>query len=200
MPSCLPVPPQSSHTASLKLIAGVLAASVLVGGCSSWFDRFTPNFSWTYRSDIWQGTVVTQEMAAQLKPGQTREQVRFVLGTPSIADLFHTNQWDYQYRYQPGRGPVEQRDFTVYFEADKLVRFEGDPLPTEKEFVASRLLMIAKREGRRAPPTPTTDNPSTTPTGNDKSQDSQPTEAPPPPSLWQRLKSWLHVGSDSGAS
>jgi outer membrane protein assembly factor BamE len=56
-----------------------------------------------YKIDIQQGNVLTQEMVAQLKPGQTREQVRFILGTPLLADIFHQQRWDYVYRYHNGQ-------------------------------------------------------------------------------------------------
>lgn len=79
-----------------------------------------------YRVDVRQGNMVTQEMVAQLKPGLSREQVRFILGTPLVADLFHADRWDYVYRFQPGRGEVQQRMLTVFFQDNKLVRVTGD--------------------------------------------------------------------------
>ena len=79
-----------------------------------------------YRIDIRQGNYITQEMVAQLKPGMTRDQVRFILGTPLVADIFHAERWDYIYRFKPGRGEVQQRRFTVFFEDHKLVRVAGD--------------------------------------------------------------------------
>lgn len=82
----------------------------------------------TYRIDVRQGNMVTQEMASQLKMGQTKEQVRFILGTPLIADLFHADRWDYIYRFQPGRigEDAEQRHLVVIFERNKLVAVGGD--------------------------------------------------------------------------
>lgn len=84
-----------------------------------------------YHLDIRQGNFVTQEMASQLKPGQTREQVRFVLGTPLLTDPFHGNRWDYVYRYDSGKGDVQQRRLTVYFEDNKLARVDGDVVPAD---------------------------------------------------------------------
>lgn len=97
---------------------------LLLAACSNMPD-VTSAFS-PYRIDIRQGNFVTQEMVAQLKPGMTRDQVRFVLGTPLVTDVFHAERWDYVYRFQPGRGEVQQRRFTVYFEDGKLVRVAGD--------------------------------------------------------------------------
>jgi outer membrane protein assembly factor BamE len=79
-----------------------------------------------YRMDVRQGNMVSQEMVAQLRPGLSREQVRFILGSPLVADMFHADRWDYVYRFQPGRGEVEQRVLTVFFQDNKLLRVAGD--------------------------------------------------------------------------
>ncbi|MDP1607013.1 MAG: outer membrane protein assembly factor BamE [Rhodocyclaceae bacterium] len=79
-----------------------------------------------YRVDVRQGNYVTQDMVARLKPGMSREQVRFALGTPLVADMFHADRWDYVYRFQPGRGEAQSRRLVVFFDDGKLVRVGGD--------------------------------------------------------------------------
>jgi outer membrane protein assembly factor BamE len=79
-----------------------------------------------FKIDVRQGNYVSQDMVAQLRPGQTKDQVRFILGTPLIVDAFHSDRWDYVYRFQPGRGQVEQRRLIVYFQDNRLVRVGGD--------------------------------------------------------------------------
>jgi outer membrane protein assembly factor BamE len=101
-----------------RIIAILL--SVLLAACSS-----APSVK-PYRIDIRQGNVVTQEMVAQLKPGLTKDQVRFILGSPLVSDMFHSDRWDYVYHYQPGQGAVQQRRLTVVFEGGKLARLAGD--------------------------------------------------------------------------
>lgn len=122
--------------------AGRLVGATLLfalGACANPLSRERlDSYSITYKINIQQGVVVTQEMADQLKTGMSRDQVRFVLGTPILTDPFHVDRWDYPFRFQPGRGRVEERRFTVYFDKDQLVRFNGDSLPTEEEFAASR--------------------------------------------------------------
>ena len=113
-----------------------LALLVLLAACGEMPKMKMPSlnaedYDAIYRMDIRQGNFVTQEMVAQLKPGQTREQVRFVLGTPLLTDPFHANRWDYVYRYDNGKGDVQQRRLTVYFEDDKLSRVGGDVLPVD---------------------------------------------------------------------
>lgn len=71
--------------------------------------------------DVQQGTIITPEMTEQLKPGMTRNQVRFVMGTPTISDPFHQNRWDYVYTLQQGRGPEERRHIALFFDGDTLV-------------------------------------------------------------------------------
>ncbi len=89
------------------------------------------NYLSPYRIDVRQGNFVTQEMVAQLKPGLTREQVKFVLGSPLVADMFHVDRWDYVYRFRPGSGEVQQRRMTVFFVDNKLSRVTGDVVADE---------------------------------------------------------------------
>ena len=94
-----------------------------------WF--FSP-----YRPDIQQGNFVSEEMLAQLKEGMTRDQVRFILGTPLLADLFHADRWDYPFRLARGSGETTSSRVVVYFDKEgKVARFEGGNLPTEKEYI-----------------------------------------------------------------
>ena len=106
----------------------VAASSALIAACS-----YKPSFINEYKIDIQQGNVLTQEMVAQLKPGQTREQVRFLLGSPMVTDIFHQQRWDYVYRYQSGQtGEIESRRFAVFFDAEgRLERVGGEVVVAE---------------------------------------------------------------------
>ena len=57
-----------------------------------------------YRINIQQGNDITQDMVSQLKPGMTKNQVAYVMGTPLIIDTFHPNRCDYIYSFHPGNG------------------------------------------------------------------------------------------------
>lgn len=98
-----------------------------LAGCSV-TDTVTQKIT-PYKMDIPQGNVVTQEMVSKLKPGMTKAQVRFIMGTPLIIDTFHANRWDYVYRNQVSGKPLEERKLTLYFEQDVLARVEGDVVP-----------------------------------------------------------------------
>jgi outer membrane protein assembly factor BamE len=75
-------------------------------------------------------------MVAQLKEGMTPDQVRFVLGTPLLNDIFHANRWDYPFRLVQGNGKVTDSRVTVYFKDNRLARVEGGDLPTEEKFLS----------------------------------------------------------------
>jgi outer membrane protein assembly factor BamE len=95
-----------------------------------WF--FSP-----YRPDIQQGNFVSQEMLAQLKAGMSKDQVKFLLGTPLMADPFHAQRWDYPFRLAKGNGELTTSVVVVYFDKEgKVERFEGGNLPTEAEYIA----------------------------------------------------------------
>ena len=79
--------------------------------------------------DIQQGNAITHEMVAKLKPGMTRAQVKFALGTPLIVDSFRTDRWDYVYYLEKSKAPREYRHLVVVFKGDHLERLEGDIVP-----------------------------------------------------------------------
>lgn len=103
----------------------ILLLLPLLAACSNTTEHITSYLA-PYRVDVRQGNMVTQEMVSQLKPGLSREQVRFILGSPLVADMFHSDRWDYVYRFQPGRGEIQQRVLTVFFQDNKLTRVAGN--------------------------------------------------------------------------
>jgi len=112
-------------TQRMRLLLWLLVAAPLVAACNP-LTAFS-----VYRMEIQQGNYISQEAVSQLKLGMTKEQVRFVLGTPLIADIFHEDRWDYVYRRQRENSrEVEERRISVLFEGDKLVRLEGDVMPS----------------------------------------------------------------------
>lgn len=104
----------------------VIPIVILLAGCAEMptLPTLAP-----YKIDIQQGNYVTQDMVEKLKPGMTRAQVRFVLGTPLVVDPFRTDRWDYVYLNKKGGEIAEQRRFAVIFKGDELLRLEGDVMP-----------------------------------------------------------------------
>lgn len=107
----------------------LLAAVLLLSACSL---NSLPGFLRPHSVDIQQGNVVTQDVVDKLRVGMSRSQVRFLLGTPLLTDMFHANRWDYTYQLYRNGQELEQKRFTVYFEADQLSRWEGDVFPARR--------------------------------------------------------------------
>jgi outer membrane protein assembly factor BamE len=106
------------------------AIALMLAACS-WVPRLG-----VYKLDINQGNYVTSDQVEKLKVGQTRQQVRAVLGTPMLTDAFHANRWDYPYEFNRLGRTLERRQFTVYFVDDKVARWEGDEMPPSPVEVA----------------------------------------------------------------
>ncbi|GAB1264284.1 hypothetical protein NBRC116493_11290 [Aurantivibrio infirmus] len=101
-----------------------VCAVVAITGCG----RF--QFPGVYKVTVQQGNIITQEMVDQLKPGMTKRQVNFILGTPLIIDSFQPDRWDYLYTLKNRQGETSEKKFTVYFKEDQLTHFAGDFKPS----------------------------------------------------------------------
>jgi outer membrane protein assembly factor BamE len=111
--------------------------ALLGGGCSTirgdrLLGAITP-----YRIDVLQGNVITRELAANVKPGMTREQVRDVLGSPLLTSAFHADRWDYVFTMRRQGVEPQRRSVVAFFKGDALERLEVPELPSELEFVNS---------------------------------------------------------------
>ena len=96
-------------------------AAVLASGC-------------VYKMNIQQGNYLVPDSVSQLKEGMTRSQVRFLLGTPMVPVAFNDSRWDYYYYFssQKFKQPLKRR-LTVYFEDEKVARFENQGVPTQAD-------------------------------------------------------------------
>ena len=83
-------------------------------------------FPGVYKINIEQGNIVTQEMVDKLKPGMSRRQVKFIMGTPLIKDTFNRNRWDYVFMLRNGSKVLDQSRLTVEFNEDTLINVFGD--------------------------------------------------------------------------
>jgi len=86
-----------------------------------------------YKLDVQQGNVVTSKMLLQLRPGMTKSQVRFILGTPLVQDSFHGNRWDYVYQMREAGKLKEQRRVILDFEKELLKTVRGDVIASKGE-------------------------------------------------------------------
>jgi len=100
-------------------LPALLIIAALLSGC-------------VYKIDVEQGNFVTTDLVDKLKPGMTKSQVKLILGTPLLTDVFHADRWDYYFDNAKRGKEVAHKRLTVFFKDDKLVSFTGDanpPLP-----------------------------------------------------------------------
>lgn len=126
------------------------AAGVILTGCGTVNSASTRVASIVrpYKIDIVQGNFVSSEQLAALKEGMPRSQVKNILGTPLLTDIFHADRWDYVFTFKRQGVESQARKVTVFFKDDMVARVLADPLPTEAEFVASM------DSGRKSGPVP----------------------------------------------
>ncbi len=119
-----------SRTITLSLsLAALSGCSWVSEKYDSLRDIELPGLPGVYKVDVHQGNILEQEQIDQLKPGMSTRQVRFLLGSPLIVDVFHQNRWDYFHRVKLGSGETTQQRMSLFFEEDQLVRIEGDTIP-----------------------------------------------------------------------
>ena len=98
-----------------------------LAGCGSW------GFPGVYRINVEQGNIVTGDIVGQLKPGMSRRQVRYILGTPLIEDSFNRDRQDYVYMLRNGNRVLREERLTVYFQGDAMTRFTSSVEAAAKE-------------------------------------------------------------------
>jgi len=141
---------------SRRMRGSLIAAATMtvLAGCST-YDSVTQSIAQRitpYRITVVQGNFVSQEAASQLKVGMSRDQVKALLGTALLADMFHADRWDYIFYFKRGStSVVQQRDFVVLFAGDRVASWSGgENLPSNLELLAE----IDGDKGRKLPVAP----------------------------------------------
>jgi outer membrane protein assembly factor BamE len=134
-----------------------------------------------YRPTIQQGNLLLQSDIDQIKPGMTRSQVRYILGTPMVSDPFEPNRWDYVYSLQQGRSKhVDRAHIVVFFEGDKVVRVANleAPQETDTQKIIRQQREAAAKAGQ-APAAGTPAAPGSAPAPGPESPAAPPADKPP---------------------
>lgn len=104
-----------------------------------------------YKLPTRQGNVIEQKQLDQLQVGMTRDQVKFLMGTPVAASPFENSRWDYVGYYKSPRGKVTSRVVSLWFDADKVTRMEGTKAPdADKAALESPDVKTVLREEKKA--------------------------------------------------
>jgi len=110
----------------MRKLVLVLSVALVTAGCGV-----------IYRQPIYQGNLLEKSAVDQLQAGMSKQQVMLLLGTPSIADPFHHERWDYAATQRTGRvKKTEGKNLTLWFEGDALAKWEGDYFPEQDEQLA----------------------------------------------------------------
>ncbi len=157
----------------MRPLVPIAFAAAALAGCSAaspTADRLLGVIT-PYRIDIMQGNVVTQELAAQVKPGMSREQVRDILGSPLLTSPFHAERWDYVFTLRRQGVEPQRRSVVAWFKDGKLERLDAPNLPSEREFVGSvrparrggaePVLALTEEQKKALPPPVKTETPAT---------------------------------------
>ena len=139
---------------SASFVASCLVAgSVCIGLAACQSLQSSDNFLGVvtpYKIEVVQGNIVTREQAAAVQPGMSRAQVRDVLGSPLLTDIFHADRWDYVFTIRRQGAEPQQRRVVARFDGEKLKSLDaGGELPAEREFVES---IDTFKTSRNAPP------------------------------------------------
>jgi len=143
-------------------LSSFLCASLLALAGSACSTSYLPGFLRPYRPDVQQGNIITKDMVEQLRPGMTRDQVRFLLGTPMLTDVFHQERWDYPYYLRRKNGETQIRKLSIVFAEGKLNHYDSDPMPAEP--LADSLILGQKAPKPAAPAAPAAPSTQTAPT------------------------------------
>lgn len=137
------------------LILITLISTTALIGCSttesldSKMRSAANNLPGVYKLEVQQGNVVTQDMIDLLRPGMDKRQVRFVLGTPLLIDVFHKNRWEYLYTLKKDDVLTKQDKLTVIFKDERLVGLNGNFKPSndfKPMSLKTEVVDIPKRE------------------------------------------------------
>jgi outer membrane protein assembly factor BamE len=116
----------NAHLQKVKVIMRLILiaiACLTLTGCG----LFTP-----YKIQVQQGHIITNTMLKKVKPGMTRAQIKYVLGTPDLKDTFDHDTWYYVYTNEENREPMAKKELILHFKKDALASISGDYAPPVK--------------------------------------------------------------------
>ena len=107
----------TGRTPARILLFSLLASTTLLSACTDWLPE-------AHKLDIQQGNTIKLEQVESLEIGMTKSEVRKIMGSPMLSDPFHSQRWDYIYRFIPNKGFERKSLLTLYFEDDMLVKID----------------------------------------------------------------------------
>ena len=88
--------PLISTVRSSLLLLGAVGATAGLAGCEMLVSKQSlTSFVRPYSVEVVQGNVLTKDLISRVQIGMPRAQVRDLLGSPLLTDVFHAERWDY---------------------------------------------------------------------------------------------------------
>ncbi len=82
-----------------------------------------------FRFDVQQGNTIAFDKVSQIQTGMNENQVRFILGSPTLQDIFHMQRWDYVYYLDPREGDIQKRHLAIFFQDGLVDHITEDSMP-----------------------------------------------------------------------
>jgi outer membrane protein assembly factor BamE len=101
----------------ISSVISITSCILLLTACTDWLPT-------AHRLDLEQGNNIKLEQLEKIKAGMSKDEVRRIMGLPMISDPFHSQRWDYIYRYLPKSGFERKSLLTLEFEDDILVKID----------------------------------------------------------------------------
>jgi len=136
---------------ALTAVLGLVGCAGNKDGAPIYRDSALNKLPFVYQMTIQQGNIITEDMVDRLEPGMTRSQVRYLLGTPMLVDIFHQDRWFYTYTIRRGHKDMVKKPLAVYFDGDVMTRVEGfttpNPARLEKEDPVEKIVTVPDWQG-----------------------------------------------------
>ena len=128
-----------NSTVRAGLLLGAVWVTAGLAGCESLVSKDSlTGFLKPYSVEVVQGNVLTKELISRVQIGMPRAQVRDLLGSPLLTDVFHGDRWDYVFTIRRRGTEPQRRSVVLMFDGDRLISIDtGGELPAEEAFVAS---------------------------------------------------------------
>jgi len=79
----------------------------------------------THKNEINQGSIIRKEKFDLIKNGMTKNEVKSIIGSPSIIDIFHSNQWEYVHHSFLNNDQILSFRVTLFFTGEVLEKIEA---------------------------------------------------------------------------
>ncbi|MCX7103993.1 MAG: outer membrane protein assembly factor BamE [Methylococcales bacterium] len=110
-----------------------LLTSLTLVSCSTILN----NLPGVYTIPVQQGNIIEQSMIDQLRPGMSKRQVLYIMGSPMLDNVFHKNRWDYMFSNHPSGEDRIQQQISLFFDNDQIVGIQGDFRPSAVPVIKS---------------------------------------------------------------